>query len=272
MPPPARGELILEASVTDPAGSQARTLTEVWVSGEDSGFDSAPSNRIDLVPEKPTYAPGETARFQVRMPFREATALVTIEREGIGEARVVHLTAESPVLEVAIRDEYAPNVFVSALLVRGRVSDVQPTALVDLGRPAYKLGIAEITVEANGHRLDVAVTSDRDVYRVRDTARVQKFGGRRARKAAAPSAKSGPVKAASQAARAMAWARAASTAGVHGWARQASVALMPAIDVGDCRASSCARAVAAAASSAGSNTASNGAAWIVWVWFRQNGV
>ena len=31
-------------------------------------------------------------------------------------------------------------------LVRGRVADVQPTAMVDLGKPAFKLGIAEIRV------------------------------------------------------------------------------------------------------------------------------
>jgi len=33
-------------------------------------------DRIDLLPEKKRYEPGETAIFQVRMPFREATALV----------------------------------------------------------------------------------------------------------------------------------------------------------------------------------------------------
>ena len=56
----------------------------------------------------------------------------------------------------------------SALVVRGRVGDVQPTALVDLGRPSFKLGVAEIRVGWRARELDVKVTSPRAVYRVRE--------------------------------------------------------------------------------------------------------
>ncbi len=38
---------------------------------------------MDVIPEQNSYKSGETARFQVRMPFRSATALVTVEREGV---------------------------------------------------------------------------------------------------------------------------------------------------------------------------------------------
>ncbi len=179
----AKGQLVLEATTTDAAGREASTSTEVWVrSGDsgfadpdfdDSGFDVSSDDRIDLVPEKPAYEPGETARLQVRMPFREATALVTVEREGVGEARVVPLTAANPVVEVPIRGDHAPNVFVSVLVVRGRVAGVQPTAMLDLGRPAFRLGIAELRVDWKTHRLDVAVTTDRETYRVREKAKVQ---------------------------------------------------------------------------------------------------
>ena len=43
-------------------------------------------------PKRPTYKAGETARFQVRMPFREATALVTVEREGVLSSFVTKLS------------------------------------------------------------------------------------------------------------------------------------------------------------------------------------
>ena len=59
------------------------------------------------------------------------------------------------------------------LAVRGRVGDVQPTALVDLGRPTFKLGIAEITVGWQAHELKVRVAAEHDVYRVRDKAQVK---------------------------------------------------------------------------------------------------
>jgi uncharacterized protein YfaS (alpha-2-macroglobulin family) len=58
------------------------------------------------------------------------------------------------------------------LAVRGRVAGTQPTALVDLGKPAFKLGIAEIRVGWRDHTLAVKVASDRPTYRVREKAQV----------------------------------------------------------------------------------------------------
>src|SRR5690606_3505588 len=105
------------------------------------------SDRMDLLPEKRRYEPGEALRLQVRMPFRAATALVAVERDGgILDAFVVPLAGQEPVIEIPADERYAPNVFVSVLAVRGRVGGVQPTALVDLGKPAFKLGIAEVRV------------------------------------------------------------------------------------------------------------------------------
>jgi hypothetical protein len=71
-----------------------------------------------------------------------------------------------------IKDGYG-HVFVSVLAVRGRVGDVQPTALVDLGRPAFKLGVAELRVGWKAHALTVSVAADREVYRVREQAKVK---------------------------------------------------------------------------------------------------
>jgi uncharacterized protein YfaS (alpha-2-macroglobulin family) len=77
------------------------------------------------------------------------------------------------VVEVPVRDSFAPNMFVSVLAVRGRAGGIQPTALVDLGRPAVKLGIAEIRVGWRAHELRVTVTPGRPVYRVREKATVR---------------------------------------------------------------------------------------------------
>ncbi len=171
--PKVDGNLILQASVTDPEGHTVFAQDDVWVSrGTDLFFESEDHDRIDLLPERPHYEPGETARFQVRMPFREATALVTTEREGVRDAWVVPLSGTDPVIEVPVDGGFAPNMFVSALVVRGRVGDVQPTAMVDLGRPAFKLGIAQIEVGWQAHTLAVTVTTDRQVYAVRETATV----------------------------------------------------------------------------------------------------
>ncbi len=169
----ATGQVIVQAVVTDDAGNSCSAHTEVFVPGEQrEWFQASDQDRIDLIPEKPQYEPGDTARFQVRMPFAEATALVTVEREGIIGASILHLDSKDPVVVLPVRD-YAPNVFVSVLAVRGRVGAVQPTAMVDLGKPAFKLGIAQIRVGWRDHRLKVTVTPEHAVYHVREKARVK---------------------------------------------------------------------------------------------------
>ena len=171
---PVSGNIILRAQAHDDTGHLSYANREVWVAGRDDWwFEMSAEDRMDLVPERKHYEPGETARLQVRMPFREATALVTVEREGIIDQFVTHLSGKSPVIEVPIRGHYAPNMFVSVLAVRGRDAQIQPTALVDLGRPAYKLGITELKIGYRAHQLTVKVHSPRVTYKVREQAKVE---------------------------------------------------------------------------------------------------
>jgi uncharacterized protein YfaS (alpha-2-macroglobulin family) len=170
---PAEGDLILRARASDPQGRAAATQREVWIGGdEEQWFAAGDHDRIDLLPAKKRYEAGETAALQVRSPFRNATVLVTVEREGILDSYVRRLSGREQVVRIPVKASYAPNVFVSTLVVRGRVAGVQPTALVDLGKPAYKLGIAPLKVGWAPHELKVGVTPERSVYKVREQARV----------------------------------------------------------------------------------------------------
>jgi uncharacterized protein YfaS (alpha-2-macroglobulin family) len=173
-PRPAEGDLILRARASDAQGRVAATQREVWIGGdEEQWFAAGDHDRIDLLPAQKRYEAGETATLQVRSPFRNATVLVTVEREGILDSYVRRLSGREQVVRIPIKASYAPNVFVSALVVRGRVAGVQPTALVDLGKPAYKLGIAPLKVGWAGHELKVQVSAERPVYKVREQAQVR---------------------------------------------------------------------------------------------------
>lgn len=170
---PASGNLVLVAEA-GAGGKVSRAHHDIFVAGADDWwFSQENDDRIDLLPEKKAYEPGDTARFQVRSPFREATALVTVEREGVIDRFVTQVDGKNPVIEVPVKDSYAPNVFISALLVRGRVGDPKATALLDLARPSHKLGISPIQVGWKAHRLKVSVTTDRDEFRVREHAKVK---------------------------------------------------------------------------------------------------
>lgn len=170
---------------------------ELWFGGEDH-------DRIDLLPEKKNYQPGETARFQVRMPFRFATALVAVEREGVIETQVVQLNGQDPTVQLQVKDSWGPNVFVSVLALRGRLREVPwysfftwgfksprewwtafwyegreyiaPTAMVDLSKPAYRLGAAEIRVGSQAHQIALKVASDAPSYTVRGKAQITLTG------------------------------------------------------------------------------------------------
>jgi uncharacterized protein YfaS (alpha-2-macroglobulin family) len=171
---PAEGDLILRARASDPQGRVAASQRDVWIGGdEETWFAAGNHDRIDLLPAKKRYEAGETATLQVRSPFRNATVLVTVEREGILDSYVRRVSGREQLVRIPIKASYAPNVFVSALVVRGRVGGVQPTALVDLGKPAYKLGIAPLKVGWAAHELKVSVTAQQPVYKVRERAAVR---------------------------------------------------------------------------------------------------
>jgi uncharacterized protein YfaS (alpha-2-macroglobulin family) len=170
--PTTDGNVILQVIATDAQGRTSVAHQDVWVADQsDFWFESTADDRMDVLPDKKRYEPGDVAKLQVRMPFRAATALVTVAREGILEARVVELSGKDPTLEVPVKSEFSPNMFVSVLALRGRVADVQPTARIDLGKPSFRLGVAQLVVGWRPHELDVRVTTDREVYRVRETSR-----------------------------------------------------------------------------------------------------
>ncbi|WP_260597281.1 alpha-2-macroglobulin family protein [Sphingomonas endolithica] len=192
--PGVSGEVYAVATTEDANGNVARATRSVWLAGDDDWwFGGDNGDRMDIVPEKTSYKAGETARFQVRMPFRDATALVTVEREGVLSSFVTELSGTDPVVEVKMPGSYAPDVFVSVMAVRGRVQSgfwswmtslgqklgltsgppvSEPTALVDLSKPAYRLGIAKVKVGWEAHQLQVAVKADKQRYAARDTAQV----------------------------------------------------------------------------------------------------
>jgi uncharacterized protein YfaS (alpha-2-macroglobulin family) len=141
-------------------------------------------NRIELVPERKTWKPGETARIMIQSPWEQATALLTTEREGIRTYRQFALTSTQQSVTVPIEEGDIPNVFVSVLLVKGRTKVAAATAPVqapgtieeadasDPGKPAFRLGYVELKVEDATKRLTVAVKANKDEYRPANAAKV----------------------------------------------------------------------------------------------------
>jgi alpha-2-macroglobulin len=167
------GSYIVSASAQDAAGHTTRTETQFYGLGRGyTAWQRYDHNRFDIEPEKQTWRPGETARLMLRSPWESATALLTVEREGIRRHQRFSLTSTQQTVEVPISAEDIPNVFVSVLLIRGRTSNDLGADGDDPNKPAFKLGYAELKVEDRTKRLGVDVAADRAQYRPANTARV----------------------------------------------------------------------------------------------------
>ncbi len=103
------------------------------------------NDRIDLIADKKSYKPGDTAKLLVASPFTGTVkALMTIERSGVIESKVLDLTGNSNTLEIPITEEHIPNIFVSVVLVKG----------IDEGNPipAMRIGYAQLNVDTAAKR------------------------------------------------------------------------------------------------------------------------
>jgi len=193
------GEVELVALARDDQGRTSAAATSVYVTRRgELWFGGQDHDRMDVLPEKKTYQPGETARLQVRSPYRQATALVAVEREGVLDTQVVRIDGSDPTVTLQVRPEWGPNVYVSVLALRGRLYEVPwysfftwgwrsprawwqafreagadympPGAMVDLSKPSFRFGAAEIRVGTDAHRIGLALSTDQPRYQVRGQA------------------------------------------------------------------------------------------------------
>jgi len=165
-PPPPGEEVYVIARARDEAGRRCATHAEL-----DRYFDRRLDARLSLSPDKTDYAPGDRALIEVETAFEAATALVTIEREGIAEHRIVALRGGAATVDLPVRASYAPNVHVAVLALEGSRGPGPPP----LAPRAPDAASASISIEVRPSRysLDVSVQPERDVYAPRDAVHTQ---------------------------------------------------------------------------------------------------
>jgi alpha-2-macroglobulin len=173
--PEEPGEYVVRLEAVDARGNAIAASSLVWVLGKGEAFWSGDESvRMSLVPSKTEYEPGETARLAPRSSVGPSTALLTLERDGILEAKVLELGGSGEGVEVPITEAMAPNVYASLALVKGRTGEG------DGARPRFQIGVAELKVSAERARLKVAVETERPAYepgeKVRGVLRVTSGG------------------------------------------------------------------------------------------------
>lgn len=136
------------------------------------------NDKIELVPDKLEYKPGETANILIKSPYQNVWALVTQERGGILDKEVIKIESNSQTVSVPITEKSIPNVFVSVILVKGNSNAaglVEPPAGEGDERSyaAFKAGYATLQVDNSSKELLIDIQTDNAKYAPRDNVTVK---------------------------------------------------------------------------------------------------
>jgi hypothetical protein len=124
------------------------TQATLWVTAPNYSAWTNPRGQVRLIPDRPAYAVGDTARLLITSPWPTATLLLTSERGDLRAAEVQTLQAGA-VLEFPITADLTPGFGLGAVLTTGAERRVGSTT------------IAVLPTEAP---LSVGVTADSPSY------------------------------------------------------------------------------------------------------------
>ncbi len=183
--PEHAGSYRVTAVIDDTQDRRQQTEMYLWVVGEGRVvWWERPGYAMELVPEATGFEVGDKARYLVKNPFPGATALVSVERYGVIDQWQQKLEGSTPIIEFRIKPDYVPGAYLSVVAVSPRVASPPPEShagldYVDLGKPAFRMGYAEVPVVDPYKQLEVEVETDRELYKPREHVAVKLKAGPR---------------------------------------------------------------------------------------------
>jgi uncharacterized protein YfaS (alpha-2-macroglobulin family) len=161
------GFYIVELRGEDPQGRQTLTRTSFYSTGSGNVlWQRYDENRIDLVADRPGYSPGENAQLLIKSPLESGRYLLTVEREGILEERILDLSGSTHTVEIPIKEQYIPVVYVTVSSATGRsVAPPGSPDQPDLGKPRGCFGMLALAVDTERREIELELESSRDSYR-----------------------------------------------------------------------------------------------------------
>lgn len=172
--PEKAGTYRATASIMDTKNREHKTEITLWVSGDDYvQWNDQDNLALSIIPEKKEYKVGDTAKFLIKNPYPDAQALITIERYGVIDHIVQKLEGSAPVLEIPVKPDYLPGFYLSVVVTSPRVDQPPPEmGQIDMGKPAFRMGYITIPVRDAYKEMIVEAKPEQDVYRPRDTVKV----------------------------------------------------------------------------------------------------
>ena len=164
--PTEPGQYYVTFSTQDSAGRKVLGGFQFMVFGKGKSYwKRSDDDVLNLKTDKESYKPGQTAKIQVQSPYDEALALVSVEREGVLDAWTATVKGGADYVEVPVKPQYLPNVYVSVTLVRGRSGTQFDEEGLDLGKPQGKQGYTVLQVQPDMRKVQTTVKADAKEYR-----------------------------------------------------------------------------------------------------------
>ncbi len=116
---PDAGEFRVRVSATTPENRTVETTAFLWAPGESPWWSGPAQERVQIVPDKKAYQPGDTAHVLIVTSKEPTSVLVTVEGNGLYSGQVIKSSGGSITVDVPIKPEYAPNFYVAAVFIRG---------------------------------------------------------------------------------------------------------------------------------------------------------
>ena len=118
-----------------------------------------------MIPHKNIYEPGDTAKVLVQSSLPEGSYLLTIEREGILEEKIIKLKGSANLIDVPIKEKYLPVFYLalSSYSVRTEspsTGDEKP----DLGKPKGFFGIIPMKVTTSEKEITLEKINSKPSY------------------------------------------------------------------------------------------------------------
>ena len=167
------GSYVARAEISDGKGRRALTRHNLYVYGKDAVVWDQDQKRVDLVPDKRSYEPGEKATILLRSPFDKARGLAVIEREGIVEYRELTVEGGAGTLEIPLTEAMIPNVEIAVVLVRGRVEVPGAPPDQDLGRPSVAVGTVSLALATTAKKINLTLKPERAEIAPKETLKLE---------------------------------------------------------------------------------------------------
>ncbi|HEV2764106.1 MAG TPA: alpha-2-macroglobulin family protein, partial [Pyrinomonadaceae bacterium] len=151
----------LTARVRDARERENESELTLWVAGGvRPPRRDVEREKVELIPDRKSYAGGDVAEILVQSPFGPAEGVLTLRRTGLLRTERFTLKEGSHTLRVPIEEAMTPNVHVQVDLVGSAVrTDDDGEPLPELPRrPAYASGELSLSVPPVARRLSVAAT------------------------------------------------------------------------------------------------------------------